>query len=302
MRRAPGLACATLVVLACAFAAPASAQPRPTRGTKTAESATGGDVDAAEQLYAKLEYEQANALATRIVQRRGLAHAELVRASRVLAVTYAILDKQEASRDAFVKLLVYEPDYAADPNLGPKVSVPFGEAKTIVRAYATKPGLDVNATVKTDGGQLRVTTRDPTKIVRKVTVGYRWTSTGEYTVTTLGTGEGNAVDVAPAPAERTRVDFYAQALDERDAVVFEAGSPQAPKSAFADAAESPSGGAPIAKEGGSSFVGSPLFWVLTGAAVVGGGTALFFATRGDDAPTSARLSPIMLCGSAERCR
>jgi hypothetical protein len=39
---------------------------------------------------------------------------------------------------------------------------------------------------------------------------------------------------------------------------------------------------------------------LLGAAVAGGGTALFFALRPQDPPSSASLSPIIRCG-ADRC-
>src|SRR3712207_7198422 len=46
-----------------------------------------------------------------------------------------------------------------------------------------------------------------------------------------------------------RSDFYAQALDDRDNAVFEVGSPQVPKSAFAETAPRPApGGGKIRSE------------------------------------------------------
>jgi hypothetical protein len=284
---------------------PASAQRgggKPGGGSSSLAAAPV-DVETAEQLYAKLDYEQANAVAERVVKKAGLSHDHLVRAYRVLAVTYAVIDKEEQARDAFLQLLTYDPDYQADPNLGPKVNTPFMEARGSFRSLPSKPGIEVAATVSTGGGNLRVTTRDPTRIVKKVVVGYRWTSSGEYTITQLNPNEVvAAVEVSAAPAGRTRLDFYVQALDDRENAVLEAGNASVPKSAFAEASGRGGGGGG-GKEGkseGGSVFSSPVFWLITGAAVIGGGAALFFVLRPQDPPSSASLSPVIRCG-ADRC-
>jgi hypothetical protein len=280
-------------------ASPAFAQRggKPPGGTTSLQAAPA-DVETAEQLYAKLDYEQANSVAERVVKKQGLSHDQLVRAYRVLAVTYAVLDKEEQARDAFLQLLTYDPDYQADPNLGPKVNTPFMEARGSFRSLPSKPGIEVSATVSTNGGNLRVTTRDPTRIVKKVVVGYRWTSSGEYTLTQLNPNEVVAqVEVGAAPPGRTRLDFYVQALDDRENAVLEAGNANVPKSAFAEAGGG--GGKGQKSEGGSVF-SSPVFWVITGVVVAGGATALFFALRPQDPPSSASLSPVIRCGS-DRC-
>ncbi len=284
-----------LLLFALLVTRPVAGQP------KKGAAATGpADVETAEQLYAKLDYEQANAVAEKVTKQRGLSHDQLVRAYRVLAVTHAILDKEELAKEAFLQLLVFEPDYSADTNLGPKVTTPFVEARGIFRSYPQKPGMEVLANVRTDGGQLRVTTRDPTRIVKKVNVGYRWTSSGEYTISQVSIGEGVPVEVVAAPSGRTRLDFYAMALDDKDNAVFEAGSPQVPKSAFAEAGPRGSGG-DRDREGGSVF-SSPFFWIFAGAAVAGGGTALFFALRPEDPATRSSLSPVIICGGEGRCK
>ena len=302
-RAQTGLALVSLALAASLVTGPAFAQRggKPAGGASSL-SAAPIDVETAEQLYAKLDYEQANSVAERFVKKAGLTHDQLVRAYRVLAVTYAILDKEEQARDAFLQLLTYDPDYQADPNLGPKVNTPFMEARGSFRSLPSKPGIEVAATVSTNGGNLRVTTRDPTRIVKKVVVGYRWTSSGEYTITQLNANEVvAAVEVNAAPAGRTRLDFYVQALDERENAVLEAGNPNVPKSAFAEAgAGGGGGGGKGSKSEGGSVFSSPVFWIIAGAAVAGGGTALFFALRPQDPPSSAALSPVIRCG-ADRC-
>jgi hypothetical protein len=293
------LVLALSLALAPGFAAPSQAWAQ--RG-KPALAAAPADVETAEQLYAKLDYESANAVAERVVKKNGLSHDQLVRAYRVLAVTYAVLDKEEHARDAFLQLLTYDSEYQVDPNLGPKVNTPFSEARGSFRSLSSKPGIEVSASVSTGGGNLRVTTRDPTRMVKRVNVGYRWTSTGEYTVTPINPGEAVvAIEVNAAPPGRTRLDFYVQAFDERENVVLEGGNPNVPKSAFAEvgASRAGAGGSETRSEGGSIFA-SPYFWIFAGAAVAGAGTAAFFALRPQDPPSSAALSPVIVCGSA-RC-
>ena len=301
MGRGPRSLTALLLAAALITAPTSSAfaqRAKPAGGSASLQAPA--DVETAEQLYAKLDYEQANAVAERVVKKNGLSHDQLVRAYRVLAVTYAVLDKEEQARDAFLQLLTYDADYQADPNLGPKVNTPFMEARGSFRSLPTKPGIEVSASVSTNGGTLRVTTRDPTRIVKKVNVGYRWTSSGEYTVSPITPGEAVAVEVAAAPSGRTRLDFYVQALDDRDNAVLEAGNPNVPKSAFAEAGGNGGGGGGPKKAEGGSIFSSPFFWIFAGAAVAGGGTALFFALRPQDPPSKAALSPVIACGEA-RC-
>jgi len=295
------------VLLGLTQADAALAQPKGGKADKS-KVEVPADVETAEQLYAKLDYDKANEVAERVVKQKNLTHDQLVRAYRVLAVTYAILDKEEQARDAFLHLLVFDPEYTVDTNLGPKVSTPFVEARGQFRSLPAKPGMEVVPNVRSDGGQLRVTTRDPTHIAKKVTVGYRWTSSGEYTVSTIPVGDAT-VEVAPATQGRTRLDFYALALDERDNAVFEAGNPQVPKSAFAEAgaraggATGPAAGAVSAggdKSSGSVF-SSPVFWIIAGAVVAGGGTAAFFALRPEEPASQASLTPQIRCG-AELCK
>ena len=297
------LALAVLLVSGSAFAQRGG---KPAGGASTLQAAPA-DVETAEQLYAKLDYEGANAVAERVAKKTGLTHDQLVRAYRVLAVTNAVLDKEEQARDAFLQLLTYDADYQADPNLGPKVNTPFMEARGSFRSLSSKPGIEVAASLSTSGGTLRVTTRDPTRMVKRVNVGYRWTSSGEYSVSQLSAGEqAAAVEVTAPPAGRSRLDFYVQALDERDNAVLEAGNPAVPRSAFAEAGGG--GGGPVKGGGGTggtkaeggSILSSPFFWIAAGAVVLGGAAATYFAVRPQEPPSRATLSPVILCGT-DRC-
>jgi hypothetical protein len=261
------------------------------------------DVETAEQLYAKLEYEKANEIAQKVIVIKGLTHDQMVRAYRVLAITYAVLEKEEDARDAFVLLLTYDPDYKLDPNLGPRVTTPFQEARGYWRAQPMKPGIEATVVVRVgEGGVIRVTTRDPTKVTRKVNVGYRWASAGDFTTQVVPVAEGVTVDVPAPPPDKTRLDYYVQAIDDRDCVAFEVGSPMAPKSAFADQkiiTKPP----PRGEEKGGSVFGSPVFWTVTTVVVAGAvvGGYFLFKPKDQEAPTSATLAPTLNCGFGAKC-
>ncbi len=321
-----------MATLACAMlAGPAARAETPWtapifRGPKTPKPAPPvvpafADVEAAEQLYGKLEFDDANKVADRVLKQRGLSHDQLVRAYKILATTHAFLDHEDPARDAFILLMTYEPDYQVDPNQGPKVTTPFFEARGFWRSQPTKPGIEVVATVRMqDGGVLRVTTRDPTHIIKKVSVGYRWATSGDYVPSTVSIGNSVQVDLPSPPPGKSRLEYYAQALDDRDDVAFETGNPAAPKSAVVEtqptqpppppigtSGSSGNSGSSGSREGGDKSSGggvlsSPVFWVIASAVVVGGAAGAFFVLRGKDtaAPTQASLTPLLNCGGT-RC-
>jgi hypothetical protein len=285
--------CSVALALALAVST-AAAQPTP-------------ELDAAEKAYTELEFEKANKMVEAFSRRRGLTHEQLVRTYRLLARTYAILDQEAAARQAFVALLTYAPEEKEDRNLPPKVTERQMEARGILRGYSAQPGIEATAAVNAgEPGVVKVTTNDPTNIIKKVLVGYRWGSMGAYTTGFVGVGVGVQLPVQPGPAGQNRLEFYAQALDERDNVAFEAGSPAAPRAAQAEIL-APRQAPPTRTEtpaSSSSILSSPVFWVVTSVVLIGGGTGLFFALRPrqeEQLPASrAEFRPVILCGAA-RC-
>jgi hypothetical protein len=270
----------------------------------------------AEQSLANLDYDAANAAAARLVDEHGLSHLELVHAYRILAFSDAALGKDAAARDAFQRLLVYDPGYQVDANLSPKVYAPFVEARGFMRALAVEPGVDVAVALHTgEPGAIRVTTRDPTGVARRGLVSYRWGSEGAFSSAPVAIAKGATVDVPPPPQGTTRLDYYVQILDDRESVVFESGTAFTPKSATLDlgaavAVPVRTEGAPAAPERAHSrsILASPIFWAITGAVLTGATVGIYLAARpgnrttdipGPQAPaTGATLFPSLQCGTA----
>lgn len=259
------------------------------------------DLENAEQLYANLNYEEANKLAAGVSKQHGLTHDQLVRAFRLVALSHAVLDREDPSRDAFIQLLTYDPEYQADPNLGPRVTTPFFEARGFWRGQPIKPGVEATATVKAkEAGTLKITVRDPTHIVKKASAGYRWGGTGEFTLKPVQPGEAVLLDIPEPPGNATRFDYYVQALDDKENVVLEAGTALSPKTVIVEkpAAAAGPGVAGGGKEKTKSVTSSAAFWgILGGVLVAGGVAAVVIATRPKDEATNVSLSPVLNCGA-----
>lgn len=283
-------------------AAHAAPPPAVTGLPPAADAAT--DLATAEKLYANLDYERANAVAARVLGGKGLTHDQLLRSLRVLALTDAALGHEDQAREEFVEVLTYAADFQVDPNLGPRVTAPFLEARGFWRAQPEKPGMEVHATVHPDGpGSLRIVTRDPTHIVKAGTVGYRWGTSVPYTTAplTVSGGDGVVIDIPERPANIARLDYYAQVFDERENAILEVGNPTSPKSAVVDV---PKAGPRAQTASKKSIFTSPIFWTVAGVLVAGAATTTILLTR-PKTPTGATLTGAADCGpggSAMLCK
>jgi hypothetical protein len=289
---ARALSCTAVVALA-------GLHPSLTRVARAADPRIQQELESAEQALVNLDYDNANKTATRVSQQRGLSHEQLVRVYRVLALTDAVLDKENAAREAFQQLLTYDPSYAGDANLGPKVQAPFMEARGFLRAQAVQPGIEVSVLVRAaEPGAIRVTTRDPLHIAKRGTVGFRWGNDSQFTLQQISVSEAASASVPAPPTGTTRLDYFVQIFDDHDDAVFESGSPASPKSTMVELAPVGPAAAPAAEH--HSVFASPVFWTITGVVLAGAATGVYFATRkATDVtlpPTATTLSPSLFCG------
>jgi hypothetical protein len=257
------------------------------------------DLAKAEQAYSALDYPTANATAQAVLQKGDLPHDELVRATRILALSSVAMDKPAEAKDAFVLLLTYDPTYTVDPKLGPRYREPFNEAKGYWAAQSGKPGLESSVMVSPRApGSIRVTTRDPSGVVKRIIVSYRWAPAKTFVQAAAKTGESH-VDVPAPPAGSTRLDYFVRAEDAAGSVAFENGSASSPRFSVVQAEATRAD----AKEGRSVFA-SPIFWIITGVIVAGGATAaVLLATQKGDTTTvvSNKWTPALGCGGGSRC-
>jgi hypothetical protein len=287
--------------LSVASAAP-KAPPPPHDTTPIPPAADAGtDLALAEKYYGDLDYDKANFVAARVLGQKGLTHSELVRSLRILALTDAATGHEDQAKEEFIELLTYAADFQVDPNLGPRVTAPFLEARGFWRAQPEKPGLDVTPTIHPDGpGTVRVVMRDPTHLAKTGNVGFRWGSTVSFSTFPLPPsdgGDGVVFDVPERPPNIARLDYYAQVFDARGNCVFEVGNSASPKSATVETpvvVVAPVAAPPPKK----SIFASPIFWTVVAVVAAGAATTAIALTR-PKTPTSATLTGAAECGSSD---
>ena len=266
---------------------------------------------AAETAFAQLSYDDAIKRAEASFKVGGLSHDQLKRAYKVIALARAGSDQPDKAREAFVQLLTFDPDYALDASHGPKIQQPFLEARGFWRGQSGKPGIEMSSLLREgEAGTLRVTLRDPTHVVKRAVVAYRWGTAAPFKRVDATVGD-QVVPIPAPPSGVTRLDYFAQAFDAQHNAVLETGNESVPKTAIVDVSSrrpAAGGGAPVKEEGGSVF-SSPVFWIVTTAVVVAGGVTagLLLANKKGDTreeqlpPNQSSVSPILFCG-IERCR
>lgn len=262
-------------------------------------AAPEADLATAENSYAALDYAGALSAAEAVLAQNHLSHDVLTRATRVSALSHAALGHADLAKQQFITMLEYDPDFKVDSKLGPRFSEPFSEARGYWQAQGRKAGMDVQVVVQYgQAGDIRVSTRDPLGIVKKVSAGHRWAPKRDYTTVEVEPN-GKAIEVPPNPEGTTRLEYWVRAVDAKGNAVFENGTPEAPQFNIVTEPQRGGGGAGEKKK---SFFANPVVLVVGGALVAGAAAGLFFAFRPTDyqTPNTARGVLGAGCGGA-RC-
>jgi hypothetical protein len=268
-----------------------------------ADPANDGEIVAAERAYLSLDYAAAIGHVDRAIALGALTHSALVRAYRVAAVSHAALEQFDAAKESFRKLLMIDPDYDLDRGLSPKIQMPYAEARGEWRAELEHPGMDVAPVIAPgEAGTLRITTRGFAGLVTHVVTGYRWGSAGQAVERSDAPQERIDAPLVAPPPGTSRLDFWVQAKDDREDVLFEVGNPATPKTTFLSpgpAVEPGPGLSPAPAEApprrGGIF-SSPIFWTIASVVVVGAGAATYFALSKSN--SSASLTPRIACANS----
>ncbi|MBX3200184.1 MAG: hypothetical protein KF850_34035 [Labilithrix sp.] len=256
------------------------------------------DLAAAENAYAGLDYANALTAAEAVLAQQNLSHDVLTRATRVAALSHAALGHAEQAKQQFILLLEYDSEFKVDSKLGPRFAEPFAEARGYWQAQGRKGGMDVQVVIEWgQAGEIRVVTRDPLGIVKKVSAGHRWAPAQTYTTAEVE-GSGRGIPISANPDGSTRLEYWVRALDAKNNAVFESGTPETPE--FKVVSEPARGDRQQEKK--KSIFASPLFYVIGGSILAGAAVGGFFALRPTEfqPPSTGRGVFGASCGSA-RC-
>jgi len=217
---------------------------------------------AAEGAYMSVDFETTLRFARQALDQGGHSTADLVRIYELVGISSATLGDLDAAEQSFLRMLALNPSAELTSNLAPRLRSPFLEARGFWSARSTTLG----AQVSLSPGALTVTLSDPLHMARQLVVRAR------------PSGEGEFVEQRKDAADRvtfnmdelhgvTFVEYTLLALDEHGNHVIEIGSEE--RAATLGEPHSDDGTRrPVDDDGG--ILSSPVFWIVTGAVVLGG--------------------------------
>ncbi len=192
----------------------------------TAALAANADLEKATKLVADLQYTEARSALDAAIKRPGNDRDTMLRIYELQGIVYATLNDAAKAGKAFQAMLVLEPERKLAGDYPPRVMTPFYEA----RGRASELGrLELKQLPAAIGngrvGQLAVeVTTDPLKMVKKVKFHVR--PDGGAWAELAGDMSGKTASVS---VDAARIEWWADALAERDAVVAQVGSEAQPK-------------------------------------------------------------------------
>jgi hypothetical protein len=191
----------------------------------TAQPPANAPLEEAEKKIAALQYREAVKPLALAREVRGNSHATTVRILALSGLVAASLGDKAAAVAAFRELVVIEPKFQADPGWSPKVRSPYHEAKGWSDEHGTLEVVDLPPRI--EHGQVRALevrlARDPLRLVTAVRVHL----VGD--ATSLSATLTSAVNLARIPVPpRAEVRWWAEAVDDQEAVLATLGSRELP--------------------------------------------------------------------------
>lgn len=192
----------------------------------TAALAANPDLEKAKRLVDDLQYAEARAALDAAVKRQGNDRETVLRIYELQGIVYGTLNDPAKAGKAFQSLLILDPARKLSGDYPPRVMTPFYEA----RGRASDLGrLEVKALPAAVGnmrvGQLAVEiVSDPLKMVKKVKFHLKQDN-GAWTEL-AGDLAGKTASVS---LDAARVEWWADAIGDRDAVLAQVGSEAQPK-------------------------------------------------------------------------
>jgi hypothetical protein len=184
------------------------------------------ELDKATKLVADLQYSEARAALDAAIKRSGNDRETLLRILELQGIVYATLNDATKAGKSFQTLMVLDPDHKLTGDFPPRVMTPFYEA----RGRASELGkLDVKALPAAIGnkrvGQLAIEiSTDPLKMAKKVK--FHVKADNAAWAELPGDLAGKVASVA---VDGARVEWWADVIGEREAVIAQVGSDEKPR-------------------------------------------------------------------------
>ena len=226
----------------------------------------------AEDAYLNVDFEESRKLSLSALEYGGNSVKQLVRIYELIGIAAAAEGDEEASRDAYIKMLALSPDAEVDESIAPQLRSPFMEAKGYWSSKSE--GLSVRTRYVGNQNKLRATLTDPLGMGSELVLHFRPEGDGsEYTEARVASDEDKLMfEVGEGP-----VEYYLELVDEYDNSLYSVGTEFEPEVAGNKAAET--GGLDLGlrkPEKKVSIFKKPWFWIMTGVVLAGAAFAVYY--------------------------
>lgn len=230
----------------------------------------------AEEAYMNVDFERTLDLSRQAMATGRLSPDRLARVYELMGVAYAASGDEDASREAYKKMLALRPDAQVDTNLAPRLRSPFMEARGYWATRSDRLAADV-ALVRSERG-LRISIVDPLGMAARIVV--RTRVSGEMRPLEEQTlpAESGALAVVEGLPEADRIDYVIELQDQAGNRLVQLGTNDTPNVVGRDPVVAGGGGAAPREEGGGvpGWVWGVVGGVVAAAAI---GTGLYLGLR-----------------------
>jgi hypothetical protein len=248
------------------------------------------DLPRAQQFLEELRYTEAASALDAARARLGNDRATLLQILELQGVVAAMLRQPLKARTAFQTLLSLAPDHQLVGDYAPRVMTPYFEARGWVDEIGALR-MEAAPVVKTDTSIERLAVRlasDPLKLARVVRFHLR-TDSAPWSQQEAPLEQGTA----SIPVKGGQVQWWAELLDEHQAVLTTVGSGEAPLTEITTRAQALLDAlkrGPVVEEGRSPM--RTAGYVLLGVAAGSGAAGGFFGLRSRSARTQVEDAPV----------
>ncbi len=176
-----------------------------------------------ERAYAEVDYERTRTLAIAAIQQGKNDRGTTGELYLLWAIAAAALDQHEEARRAFSQALAANPELKLERNLSPKIRAPYLEARGAMSGAGGN--LPLELTVQRRGRELELGLRDSLRVADSLTFSARAEASKAFTQWRFGPRPLRRV---PLPGG-SELQYFVQALDEHDNVLFELGTADDPR-------------------------------------------------------------------------
>jgi hypothetical protein len=240
--------------------------------------AKGGDPLAeAEAAAARVDFDETRKLAQGALDRGNYERRQVVRIYFLLGVANAALGQEEASAEAFKRLLEVDPQTKLDADLSPKLRGPMHEARGFWGSRSDRLGVE---TKLSRDGTLYLTLTDTLGMARELVVRARVGSGGAFVETRVPAAPSGVAKIAGA-AGAAHVEYSVALVDDHGNRLLERGSDAQPEVVDLGVSERPAATVtePIAPARGPMRPGVLIAGIVgevLGVVGLGGGIAAWF--------------------------